>query len=112
MNIVLLYSDLDNFIVICIAGTTALMFLLNWFKDNLKSRTSSTDSIQDDNFKQRLDNYTLNFESHEFAVKPFGAKAKITSLLISLIIVVIPLHEFIEILRPKELFLGWTCLPY
>lgn len=113
MNIVLLYSDLDNFIVTCIVGTTALMFFLSWVKEKFKSMKSSIDLFQDDNMEQNLDSYTLSFENNEFADKQFGTKTKITSILVSIIIVAIPFHELIETLRPQEFYFSeWTCFPY
>lgn len=111
MNIVLIYSDLDNFIVTCIVGTTAMLFILSWTWKKLKSMKSSIDLFEDHITEQNLENYALSFESNEFAVKYFDTKTKITSILISLIVIATPLYEFIETLRPQEFyFFGWGCI--
>lgn len=38
MKILVLYSDVDDFIITCLVATTAVTFLLNWVNEKLKSQ--------------------------------------------------------------------------
>lgn len=111
MEILLLNSDVDNFIITLIVGVTALIFILKWAKDKLESRKPLLTKFLDEEIDGQLDNYTLSFENNELNVKTFGFKAKLISILISLIIIAVPLYEVIETLRPQMFLYFWTCFP-
>ncbi|WP_299114354.1 hypothetical protein [uncultured Winogradskyella sp.] len=110
MKILLLNSDVDNFTITFIVVITALPFIFKWAWLRLKSKTGNITFFLYDEVEYRFDNYTFNFKNGNSKVEAFGIKTKIIAAFISSIMVVTPLYEFIETLRPQIEFWGFTCL--
>jgi hypothetical protein len=111
MSIVVLNSDVDNFIVTSIVLTTAILFLLKWGFDKLKSQKAST-VFEYNEIKYQLNNYIFNFEDHHYNTKSFGITTKWIAVVVSIIIAVTPLYKLIETLEPKVLFQFYSCFPH
>lgn len=111
MKTFILNSDVDNFIITCIVMATAMMFVLKWVKEKLESRKPLLEKFLDKEIEDQLDNYTFNFENKTPVEKTLDFKTKLISVLISLVIVVVPLYEVIETLKPGVFYYGWSCFP-
>ena len=112
MKIVVLNSDLDNFIITCIVMTTALIFVLKWIKDKFEARKPLLAKFLDEEIEGQLDNYTFNFENATFQEKSFDLKTKITVVLMSAIVIIMPLYQMIETLRPPRYFETFSCFGF
>jgi hypothetical protein len=111
MTIILLNSSIDNFIINLIVGSTAVMFLFKWAKNKLKTKNCKPSSLMSDEIENRFDNYTFKFENNNLTTKPFELRTRSIAIVMSLIIVIMPLYELIETLRPQAYYYGWNCLP-
>lgn len=111
MKIILLNSSVDDFIITLIVGTTAFMFLMKWVIHRLKTKKYNLPSLLSDEVENRFNNYTLNFEDNTLDNKPFELKTKLIAVLVSLVIIIMPLYELIETLRPQAFYYGWSCFP-
>ncbi|MFP4845166.1 hypothetical protein [Winogradskyella sp. PE311] len=111
MIILIVNSDLDNSIITCFVAVIASMFLIKGLKQKLKSIKFSIHSFQNDDLKNHISNYALNFENNIVVIKSFGIKTKFTAILVTLIIIVFPLYEFIETLKPQSFIADWSCFP-
>jgi len=109
---ILLNSDIDNFIIYSIVGTTALMFVVKWAKNKLESRKPLISSFLENEIEDHLDAYTFNFQNNISDIKMFSFKAKLTSIFLSILLVIVPFYELVETLRPTEFFYWFSCLPY
>ena len=109
MIILVINSDVDNFIINTIVLVTAIMFYLVWVRNKIKSMKNSKSLILTNNFKPNLNNYTFNFDKILIDNKVYNLKTKVASMIIAVIIIVIPLYDLIETLKPQEMFPVWSC---
>jgi hypothetical protein len=109
---VVLYSDIDNLIVIYFVAGVGVFFLMRWFIDELKyNKNDSVLKPREFNHEVYLDNYTFNFNKEITLVKKTSLLSKIILFSLSMVIAVLPLYEFIETLRPvKYELLYWSCI--
>ncbi|MBU2927635.1 hypothetical protein [Winogradskyella psychrotolerans] len=115
MKIITLYSDVDEFIITAIVGLTALMFIVNWVSVRLKEQRKKSllnfKNSQDDN-SINVNEYALNFKHDIVAGKSIGIISKLILVVFAIVIVIMPLHEFVVTLRPVSFFYVWTCFPF
>ena len=112
-SIIGLISDLDDAIISGIVGFVALIGLLKWMVEKLKTQKTPLHTLQNDAVRTQLNNYTFNFEAAELSSKPFGMRTKIISAVLAFVIILMPLYEIIETLQPREAISFWgMCLPY
>lgn len=111
MSVLFLNSEVDNFIIISIVFVSVIMFFLNLSKNKLSLRKPDIASFLENEVEDHLNAYTFSFENNILDIKTFGFKAKFTSVFLSLLLIVVPLYEFVETLRPIEIFYGFSCLP-
>ena len=109
MIIIVINSDVDNFIINTIVLVTAIMFYLGWVRNKIKSVKNSKSLILTNNFKPNLNNYTFNFDIILIDNKVYNLKTKVASMIIAVVIIVIPLYDLIETLKPQEMFPVWSC---
>jgi uncharacterized ion transporter superfamily protein YfcC len=110
MKVMSLYSDVDYFILAVIAIITAVIFL-NWLGKKIKSQKKRSINLsEDDDFQIDLSHYALSFESVTVAPKTIGLGSKLVLFMFALVIVVIPLSEFVGTLKPQWVFEGFSCL--
>ena len=105
----ILISDLDDFIITAFVGIVAAIFLMYWVIIKLKSMKSINTPIFSTELEDQLDNYTFNFENTIASKKTFSVNTKIIACLVSFMIVVLPLYEMIETLRPIEMVYRFSC---
>ncbi|OUS03517.1 hypothetical protein A9Q86_00980 [Flavobacteriales bacterium 33_180_T64] len=108
-----LYSDFDDLIIFYFVAGISFILFLNWFIIKIKQQKgSSVEKILNFNDKLNLNNYTLDFNNEiPVLIKP-SLLTKMFLGILSVIIVVLPLYEFIETLRPQEVVANWSCFPF
>lgn len=98
-------SHTDELVVYYFLGFVVLMLLLNsffvWLKNSKKKDLlSKTESVD-------LGNYIFNFNMGQ-KEKKFSYFTKTVSISLCILLVLIPLYELIEVLKPQYYFV-WSC---
>ncbi|WP_296382229.1 hypothetical protein [Winogradskyella sp.] len=112
MKVIVFYSDLDDFIVTCIVAITAIVFLFSWAKNKLKFQKGNSNYLfENEEIETDLSHYSLNFESITVESRTIGFRSKVVLFMLALVIVIMPLYEFVETLRPASFYFGYSCFP-
>ena len=112
-NRILLNSDLDGQIVWYFIAIISSILVLNWIYKTLKSLDGPTETIGLYLEEELVaENYTLNFNNDIHQVKKLSVVSKTVLVSLSVLIIMTPLYEFIETLRPTEYVYQWSCFPF
>ncbi len=113
----LFYSDFDSLITSWFILLVFGCVFINYFFKKFKFSKRKGVFFNEDTLSQTTNvaDYTFSFSNIQIKERELHSKkitlfSRITLILMALILIYVPLYEFIEVLKPEEI-IYWSCFP-